>query len=403
MIKLILSGCLGKMGHVVTELVDLDDDIKIIAGVDKAFSGNSPYDYPIYNDISKIKEKADAVLDFSRPEALPQLLRYGQLARTPLVLSSTGYNENDISSIEYASESVPIFRSSNYAIGVNLLKEFCKQASANLNSTFDIEIIEKHHNTKVDAPSGTACMLADAINDAAGGDLEYCYNRHDDRQPRPKRQIGMHAVRGGTITGEHSVIFAGKDEVIELTHIAYSRKIFALGALRAVKFIANCPCGLYDMSSLLTQQQIITHAYASNSDVLITISQIKDYAVIRDIFLQLKDSSIFIDIISQPTPVNGMFELSISVPKVLCEKAIRVLNDINGIGNIEVIDNISKVTVEGSGMEHHSGAIGEVIEALTNSGIPILLITTSETKITCCVPENATKKALDALKDCLSE
>ncbi len=402
MIKLILSGCLGKMGRVVTDVVNTDDEVAIVAGVDTAFSGENPHDYPIYSDISKCKEEADVILDFSRPDALPHLLRYAQQTRTPLVLSSTGYDDNDIYSIEYASENVPIFRSSNYALGVNLIKEFSRQASANLNGTFDIEIIEKHHNTKVDAPSGTAVMLAEAINAAAGGDLEYNYDRHNQRQPRPKREIGLHALRGGTITGEHSVIFAGPDEVVELTHIAYSRKIFALGALRAVKFIISLPCGLYDMNSLLTKQQIITHAYSSESDVLITVSNIKNYSVIRDIFVQLKESDIMIDIISQPTPVKGAFELSISVPLGLADKAKRIIADIEDVGDIEVIEDISKVTVEGSGMAHHAGATGEVIGILTDMNIPVLLITTSETKITCCIPRARSKEALAALKTCFT-
>ncbi len=402
MLKIILSGCLGKVGQAIVAAVKDNDEFEICAGVDK-MAANAQTDFPVYSDIAKCQEKADVIIDFSRPEALPPLLRYAQQHKLPMVLASTGYNQNDIRSIEYASENIPILRSSNMSLGINLLKDLAAKASAILNSTYDIEIIEKHHNTKVDAPSGTAIMLADAINDAAGGDLEYIYDRHERRCARPKRELGLHAIRGGTITGEHTILFAGQDEVVELTHQAYSRRIYAVGALRAAQFICNLPCGLYDMSSLLTQQQIITHAYASESDVLITVSSIKDPALVNNIFIQLKDAEIIIDIISQPTPVNGLYTLSISVPKNLADKAYRIIKDLaSSEETVELIDDIAKLTVEGSGMAHHAGATGQVIGILSELSIPILLITTSETKITCCIPKLHASKALSALKACFT-
>ena len=398
MLRLILSGCMGKMGHAIMNAVAANSDFTIVAGVDKMAHLAEGYPFPVYAEISKCTEKADVVMDFSRPDALPTLLRYGQQNRLPMVLASTGYNKNDFSSVAFASETIPILCCSNMSVGINLLKNLSSTAASILNNTFDVEIIEKHHNTKADAPSGTAMMLANAINEASGGDLEYIYDRHERREARPKRELGIHAIRGGTITGDHTVLFAGPDEVIELTHRAYSRNIYAMGALRAADFISKLPCGLYDMSSMLTQQQIITNVYSSESDAILTISNIRDPKLIADVFTALKESEIMVDIISQPLPVNQIYTLSLSVSKIMAEKAYRVINDLTADETVELLDDVTKVTVEGSGMAHHAGAAGDVIGTLAKASIPVLLITTSETKITCCVPGMYAAKAVSVLK-----
>ena len=402
MLRIILSGCMGKMGRVIISETQKNDDFTVVAGVDKMAKNAIGFDFPVYSDISKCKEQADVIIDFSRPEALPQLLRYAQKNQVPMVLSSTGYNANDISAIEYASENVAIMRSSNMSVGINLLMELSKSATNILHSNFDIEIEERHHNQKVDAPSGTAIMLADAINQAAGGDLEYVYDRHESRTARAKRELGLHALRGGTITGEHTVVFAGSDEVIELTHKAYSRNIFALGALRAAKFIVNIPCGLYNMGSLLTQQNIVTNAYSSESDAIISISNIKKPSLISDIFRLLKENEIMVDIISQTVPVNSVYTLSFSVSKPLAHKAFELVKSITSDETMDMLEHIAKVTIEGSGMAHHAGVSGDIFDTLAQRDIPVLLITTSETKITCCIPVEYKDAALEALKECFT-
>ncbi len=402
MLRIILSGCMGKMGRVIIAETKKNDDFTVVAGVDKLAPSADGFDFPVYSDISKITEEADVIIDFSRPEALPQLLRYGQKMHIPMVLCSTGYNANDISAIEFASENVAIMRSANMSVGINLLMELSKSATNILHSNFDIEIEERHHNQKVDAPSGTAVMLADAINQAAGGDLEYVYDRHERRSARDKRELGMHALRGGTITGEHTVVFAGTDEVIELTHKAYSRNIFALGALRAAKFIVNLPFGLYNMGSLLTQQNIVTNAYSSESDAIISISNIKKPSLISDIFKKLKENEIMVDIISQTVPVNGIYTLSFSVSKPLSQKAYSIISELVTDEYMEMLEHIAKVTIEGSGMEHHAGVSGDIFDSLQQKNIPVLLITTSETKITCCIPVEYKDQALEALKACFT-
>jgi len=402
MLRIILSGCMGKMGHSVMQAVSANDSFEICAGVDKMASTAVGYAFPVYNEITKVTEKADVIIDFSRPDSLPLLLRYAQSKHIPLVLASTGYNKNDYSSIEFAAENIPIMCSSNYSLGVNVLKQLCATAASTLHTSFDIEIVEKHHSAKVDSPSGTAMMLADTINDAVGGDLEYIYDRHERSSARPKRELGISAVRGGTITGEHTVIFAGMDEVIELTHRAYSRNIFTVGALKAAEFIQSLPCGLYNMSSLLTQQQIITHAYCSETDVIISIGNITDSGKICKIFNVLKEDDIMVDVISQPMPQNGIIALSFSVSKALSEKAERVIKDVLDNETFDIRDDITKIIVEGSGMEHHAGATGKVLNALSDASVPVLLITTSETKITLCVPTTLTQAALKALNECLT-
>ncbi len=248
MIKAILVGACGKMGKNITECAATNDEIKIVAGVDKYNSGMA---YPVFSDFSKIDLEADVIIDFSNPALLNELLEFAKSKKLPLVIATTGYNESQIKQIEAASKFIPIFFTFNMSLGVNLLCSLAKRAASILGDDFDIEIIEKHHNQKLDAPSGTAIMLANALNGVFNDKLKYEYDRHTKRAKRNKNEIGIHSVRGGTIVGEHDVIFAGRDEVITLSHAAHSKQVFAVGALRAAKFIATKPNGMYDMNDIL--------------------------------------------------------------------------------------------------------------------------------------------------------
>lgn len=248
MIKAILVGACGKMGKNITECAATNDEIKIVAGVDKYNSGMA---YPVFSDFSKIDLEADVIIDFSNPALLNELLEFAKSKKLPLVIATTGYNESQIKQIEEASKFIPIFFTFNMSLGVNLLCSLAKRAASILGDDFDIEIIEKHHNQKLDAPSGTAIMLANALNGVFNDKLKYEYDRHTKRAKRNKNEIGIHSVRGGTIVGEHDVIFAGRDEVITLSHAAHSKQVFAVGALRAAKFIATKPNGMYNMNDIL--------------------------------------------------------------------------------------------------------------------------------------------------------
>ncbi len=250
MLKIIISGCNGHMGRVVESLCAADPNVEAAAGFDVI--GPTDRDFPVFSSPAQCTVQADAVIDFSSPAALDGLLEFGKSRKIPLVLATTGYTPEQVAQVGAAALEVPIFRSANMSLGINVLLELVKKAAAVLGDAYDIEIVERHHRRKVDAPSGTALMIADAAASACGHETEYVFDRHSVRRPRDRKEIGISAVRGGTIVGEHEIIFAGHDEVIELRHTALSREIFAQGALEAAKFMAamNRP-GLYDMSMLV--------------------------------------------------------------------------------------------------------------------------------------------------------
>lgn len=251
MTKIAVTGACGRMGHVITGLCDERGDCGVIAGVDKF--GEQYGDFPIYKSVFDIPEKPDVIIDFSHPSTLPDLLSYCKMNNVPLVIGTTGYSDEEKSQITAASTQIPIFFTFNMSLGINLLAELAKKAAQVLGDQFDIEIVEKHHNKKKDAPSGTAIMLAEAINEELGNRGHYVYDRHSVRKPRDKDEIGMHSVRGGTIVGEHEIIFAGHDEVITLTHSAQSREVFAVGAVNAAVFLSGKPAGMYAMSDLIKE------------------------------------------------------------------------------------------------------------------------------------------------------
>lgn len=244
MLNVILCGACGRMGAQVTALAE-SRNVKIVAGVDVNCRADMPY--PIYPSFDLVQEEAAAIIDFSRPEGLHALLAYATEKKIPVVLASTGYNENDRTAIKKAAESIPVFRSANMSLGVFVLKTLCARAAAMLPE-YEIEIIEKHHNQKLDAPSGTAVMLYDAV---AGENSEAVHGRHGRTQKRQPQEIGMHAIRGGSVAGEHEVGFYGPGEYLTLSHLAQDRSIFANGALRAAHFIAGQAPGEYDMAALV--------------------------------------------------------------------------------------------------------------------------------------------------------
>lgn len=250
MTKVIMHGCNGKMGQMITGLIAADDEIEIVAGVDAFETGNNTY--PVFKSIGLCDIGADVVIDFSNAQAIDGLLDYCVEKELPCVLCTTGLSEAQLQKVEEAGEKTAILKSANMSLGINLLLKLLKEAAGILAPAgFDIEIVEKHHNKKVDAPSGTALALADSINEELDNAYEYIYDRSDRREKRPVKEIGLSAVRGGTIVGEHDVIFAGADEVITFSHTAYSKAVFGKGAIQAAKFLAGKPAGKYDMSDVV--------------------------------------------------------------------------------------------------------------------------------------------------------
>ena len=247
MTKIILSGCLGRMGKAITEIVKNTDDAQIVCGFDIA-SGDCGY--PVYNSYENVDVDADVVIDFSHPSNFENILNFAKSKKLPIVMATTGLSDEQRQELKEASGEIPVFFSANMSLGINLLIKLAQMATKVLEKDFDIEIVEKHHNKKLDAPSGTALAIADAIDDVMTDGANYVYERQSVRKQREKNDIGIHAIRGGTIVGEHDVIFAGPDEVITLSHHASSREVFAQGAVKAGMFMKGKSAGFYAMNDL---------------------------------------------------------------------------------------------------------------------------------------------------------
>lgn len=253
MVNILFCGACGRMGHATYDLTKGSDRYRIVCGVDVTPASDLPF--PVYANISDVAEAPDVIVDFSHHTALPAVLMYAQAKKIPAVICTTGHDEAEMAQMRQAAGKIPIFFSRNMSIGINLLIELSKKAAALLGVDFNVEIVEAHHNQKLDAPSGTALMIADGIAEAVPYDANYVYDRHSVRKKRDPAEIGIHSIRAGTIVGEHSVIFGGPNEVITLSHSALSRSVFANGALRAAEFLIGKPAGMYDMGDLIRQSE----------------------------------------------------------------------------------------------------------------------------------------------------
>ncbi|MBU5456112.1 4-hydroxy-tetrahydrodipicolinate reductase [Caproiciproducens sp. MSJ-32] len=249
MIKVMIYGANGKMAQVLSRQIELEKDMEIAVGIDR-YNSDGKNKYPIYSDPYEYNGEVDVIIDFSHPSNLDQMLDFSIKRKIPLVIATTGLSEEQLKEIEDASKKTAILHSSNMSLGINILSRVLRNISKLLSEDFDIEIIEKHHNKKVDAPSGTAYLLANVINEVLDNSKEYTYGREGKNVKREKNEIGIHAIRGGTIAGEHTIIFAGDDEIIELKHTALSKSIFALGAIKAARFIVKSEEGLYTMDDI---------------------------------------------------------------------------------------------------------------------------------------------------------
>lgn len=250
MVRIIMCGCNGKMGRVISDLAKEDAQARIVAGID--FVTEQNYDYPVFQSITECNVDADVIIDFSSPQKLTERLAFSTEKKVPMVFCTTGLSEEEFAQVLEASKKVAVLRSANMSLGINtILKLVAAAAKVFAAADFDMEIVEKHHNRKVDAPSGTALAIADAINEVLNKEYAYKYDRSKERKMRDKKEIGISAVRGGTIVGEHEVIFAGENEIIEIKHTAQSRCVFAEGALRAAVFLSAKESGLYSMKDLI--------------------------------------------------------------------------------------------------------------------------------------------------------
>lgn len=248
--NILLNGASGRMGNEVAMRVEKEENMQIVAGIglEEDLTGK----FPIYSKIEDVKEKIDVIIDFSVPKATFKVLEYAEKEKTPIVIATTGFSNDELEKIEELSKEIPIFRSANMSLDINLMAEIVKKVAKVLQDT-DIEIIETHHNRKIDAPSGTAILLADAINEVLENKKEYDFNRMQKREPRNKNEIGFSSIRGGNIVGEHTVAFFGENETLEIKHTSYSRQVFVEGAIKSAKFIITKENGLYNMNDLINE------------------------------------------------------------------------------------------------------------------------------------------------------
>ena len=393
MTSIIINGACGKMGRVVTE-VAAGMGLSIVAGIDRYAAGAKAY-YPLYENIEDCTLPADVVVDFSRPDALPGLIQYCTEHHMGLVLATTGYSEEELAAIKTASEIIPIFKTANMSLGVNIMLDLVRKAALSLPE-FDIEIVEKHHNAKVDAPSGTALLIADAMKEVCLSDKEYVFGRTPASGRRQRAEIGIHAVRGGTVTGEHEVYFFGNDEVVTITHQAASRKIFAIGAIKAAEYLHGKKPGLYDMQDVLLAHSGVTNLYVDRTQTVLTLRAL-NLAQPAALFKSLADADISVDMISQTMPVAGKIDLSVTLDTANVEKAFAVLSGLNL--PIECDSDVAKVVIEGSGMERQTGIAAGVFAALASVDVYPSLISTSETKIGLIVKAETADKAAIAIRE----
>jgi len=401
MIRIVIHGCCGKMGKVLAAAAGSSPDIEIAAGVDMAAPETAP-GYPFFADPRECDVEADAVIDFSSPKALPRLLEAAVSREIAVVVATTGLSEEDQEQVEEAAARIPVFKSANMSLGINLVSELAQKAASVFGDRFDIEIVEKHHNQKKDAPSGTALLLADAINEVFLGDRRYVFGRHGRAELRETSDIGIHAVRGGTIVGEHEIIFAGRDEIVELRHSAASRQVFALGALQAARFLQGKPPGLYSMKEMIDAESTVTRLYAGTDEALVSLYGVPwDPARITEVFRRIGEAGVWIDMISQTAPVDGKVNISFTLFRADVERARELLGSFRvNMPQLQVRarEDIAKIAVEGPGMETQSGVAARVFGALAAENIQILSVSTSETKIAFIIQDSDEEKAVQSIK-----
>lgn len=392
MINIAVSGAAGRIGRTIYKTLIGSEDFNIVFGVD-AF-GATDLPYPVYKSFSEAALDVDVIVDFSSASALDDILAYAVERKCRVVLATTGYTEEQLKRIQFAANEIAIFKASNMSLGVNLLASLSKEAAKFLGEAYDIEIVEMHHNHKLDAPSGTALTLAEAINSVRENSLVPAYGRHVAHQRREKNEIGIHAIRGGTVVGKHDVMFLGAGEVIKLSHEAESKEVFARGALRAAQFLMEQSAGLYDMTSIIGNFYAVTSVSAEKDVALVTLPSIP-FADFLSLLAAIKEKDVNLDMISQNYNADGTAAVSFTANQ---KDFAKIQEYIKPEFAKNAILGACKITAEGAGMEHKSGVALEVLSMLKELGAKIYAITTSETKISCCIDEKSLPAAEAALK-----
>jgi 4-hydroxy-tetrahydrodipicolinate reductase len=400
--KVIIHGVNGSMGQVLAKTALNDPTIEVVAGVD-LHADQIEHPFPVYTSLAKCTEIADVVIDFSVYQAVSGLLEDAIEKQLPVVIATTGLSNPTLELISHAAKRIPIFQAANMSVGVNLMYELAQNAAAVLGNTFDIEIIERHHNKKIDAPSGTAYAIANAINKVFQGKKDFVFGRYGKNEKRETSDIGIHAVRGGTIAGEHTVVFAGQEEVLELKHSALSKQIFAAGALHAGHFLYKKPNGFYTMQDIMTEAATISSIYSDDNQSMITLLNLPlDDEITWQVFDALGKANINLDMVSQSAPINPVKDLSFTLAASDLNRALSLIDAVikqSGLPiETRVLYETTKLTVEGVGMEFQSGVTARFLKAMSSRHIEIKSISTSEIKISCIIERQNKELAVSALK-----
>lgn len=394
MIRIIFNGIGGRIGQAMYKHLSLSNDYKIVAGADKFYSGEK-LDIPVYSDISEITEKADVVIDFSIPEAIGAVLDYASKNNLRLVIATTGHTSEQQKLIEASAKKIAVFKASNMSLGISILGNIAKETAGFLGTDYDVEIIEEHHNKKLDSPSGTALTLANVINEVRDNSCEYVYGRHSQKQRRQPNEIGIHAVRGGSIVGKHEILYIGSGEIITLSHEAQSKDVFVTGALRAASFIMDKQTGLFNMDSIIGSMYSVTRVFVENDITLVTIPVIHTDKYV-ELLTALGKDNINLDMISQTLNTDDTVAVSFTFADSDNAAAYEELFKLKT--QYFSKEHTSKITSEGAGMAHQCGVAKDVLKILSASGATVYSITTSETIISCCVNSQAVPTAEKALK-----
>lgn len=394
-IRILICGANGKMGQTVKNTAASHNNLEVVAGVDK-YKDILPNPFPVFECIEDCNVDIDVIIDFSRPDALTDNLAYATQHNVPMVIATTGFSDSQKSEIMHASQKAALFFSANMSLGVNLQMDLAKRAASFLNNSFDVEIIEKHHNQKVDSPSGTALALADRINEAFLGAKKYVCGRESKNQKRTSGEIGIHAIRGGTVVGEHQVLFLGNDEVFEITHIAQSKQIFAVGAIKAAEFLMGKEPGLYSMKDIVGEHSAVTSVHTDGGQAVIAIRDLPNTIQnLAKVFGACRD--INLDMICQVAKPDGLVDISFSLPAEDVNTGLQCLKQVIPQASIYSTDAVTKIMIEGMGMEFRPGVASQLFSALAAEDVSVKLITTSETKIALCVHTDDAQKALMAV------
>ncbi len=400
--KVIIHGINGSMGRVLAKTAEALENIHVVAGIDiqpEAFE----HPFPVFSSLSQCDIQADILIDFSVHQAVPKLVQEAVSKKLPVVIATTGLSKDTLEQLKHASKKIPVFQAANMSLGVNLMYQLAQHAAAVFGSAFDIEIIERHHNKKMDAPSGTAYAIANAINKVFQEQKSFVFGRYGNSARRAPNEIGIHAVRGGTIAGEHTVVFAGQDELLELTHTAHSKQIFASGALIAAGYLVDKPCGFYSMQDIMTEASTISSLYADDNQAMITLIGLPiGHHIAWQLFHAIGAANINIDMISQSAPSSGKNNISFTLPVLDLNQAQKIIElelertDISA--KIRVLYEMTKLSIEGVGMEYQSGVAARVFQSMASHNIEIISISTSETKMTCIIEKHNKELAVSALK-----